>query len=36
MLVLKINPDLGKKISYELTEERLEKIKKQIEKIELE
>ena len=30
MLVLKINPDLGKKLSYELTKERLEKINGQI------
>ncbi|MFA5926509.1 MAG: DNA polymerase III subunit gamma/tau [Parcubacteria group bacterium] len=29
MLILKINPDLGKKLSYELTKERMEKIKKQ-------
>jgi DNA polymerase III subunit gamma/tau len=27
MLVLKINPDLGKKLSYEITKERLEQIK---------
>ena len=30
MLVLKINPDLGQKLSYEITKERLEQIKKQI------
>lgn len=30
MLVLKINPDLGQKLSYEITKERLGQIKKQI------
>jgi DNA polymerase-3 subunit gamma/tau len=35
MLVMKINPELGKKLSFELTKERLEKIERQIEKIEL-
>ncbi|MDI6778528.1 MAG: DNA polymerase III subunit gamma/tau [Patescibacteria group bacterium] len=35
MLVLKINPELGKKLSYELTKERLEKINKQISSIEI-
>jgi len=30
MLILKINPDLGKKLAYEITKERLEQIKKQI------
>jgi DNA polymerase III subunit gamma/tau len=35
MLVLKINPGLGKKLSYELTKERLETIKKQVEKVEI-
>jgi len=30
MLVLKINPDLGQKLSYEITKERLEQIKNQI------
>jgi DNA polymerase III subunit gamma/tau len=30
MLVLKINPDLGQKLSYEITKERLEQIKKQL------
>ena len=35
MLVLKINPDLGKKLSYELTKERLAKINSQIENISL-
>jgi DNA polymerase III subunit gamma/tau len=35
MLVLKINPGLGAQLSYELTKERLDTIKKQIEKIEL-
>src|SRR4030043_2213774 len=35
MLVLKINPELGKKLSYELTKERLEKINNQIDNIEL-
>jgi len=30
MLVLKINPDLGEKLSYEITKERLAQIKKQI------
>jgi DNA polymerase-3 subunit gamma/tau len=35
MLVLKINPDLGKKLSYELTKERLEQIQKQIAEIEI-
>ncbi len=34
MLVLKINPDLGKKLSYELTKERLGQIQKQISEIE--
>jgi DNA polymerase-3 subunit gamma/tau len=34
MLVLKINPELGKKLSYELTKERLEKMKKQLEAVE--
>jgi DNA polymerase III subunit gamma/tau len=34
MLILKINPDLGKKISYEITKERMEQIKKQIAGIE--
>jgi DNA polymerase III subunit gamma/tau len=29
MLIIKINPDLGKKLSYEMTKERLEQIKKQ-------
>ncbi|MCX6766296.1 MAG: DNA polymerase III subunit gamma/tau [Candidatus Moranbacteria bacterium] len=36
MLVLKINPDLGQKLSYEITKERLEQIKKQITNIETE
>ena len=35
MLVLKINPDLAKKLSYEITPERLAKIKKQLDKIEV-
>ncbi|MDP1845547.1 MAG: DNA polymerase III subunit gamma/tau [Candidatus Moranbacteria bacterium] len=35
MLVLKINPDLGKKLSYELTKERLGQIQKQITEIEI-
>jgi len=35
MLVLKINPKLGKKLSYELTKERLEKINKQASATEL-
>ncbi|OGI27689.1 MAG: DNA polymerase III, subunit gamma and tau [Candidatus Moranbacteria bacterium RIFOXYB1_FULL_43_19] len=35
MLVLKINPELGKKLSYELTKERLEQINDQINNIEL-
>lgn len=35
MLVLRINPQLGKKLSYELTKERLEKINKQIETLDL-
>lgn len=35
MLILKINPELGKKLSYELTKERLMKINNQINKIEL-
>ncbi|TSA46191.1 DNA polymerase III subunit gamma/tau, partial [bacterium] len=35
MLVLKINPDLGKKLSYELTKERLGQIQKQIAEIEI-
>ncbi len=35
MLVLKINPDLGNKLSYELTKERLGKIDNQINNIEL-
>jgi len=35
MLVLKINPELGEKLSYELTKERLEKVKRQISHIEL-
>jgi DNA polymerase-3 subunit gamma/tau len=35
MLVLKINPELGKKLSYELTKERLAKINDQINNIEL-
>ena len=35
MLVLKINTELGKKLSYELTKERLEKINNQINDIEL-
>ncbi|MCX6762950.1 MAG: DNA polymerase III subunit gamma/tau [Candidatus Moranbacteria bacterium] len=34
MLVLKINPDLGQKLSYEITKERLEQIKKQISSVE--
>ncbi len=34
MLVLKINPELGKKLSYELTKERLEKIGNQLGAIE--
>jgi len=34
MLVLKINPDLGKKLSYEITKERLEQIKRQISSVE--
>jgi DNA polymerase-3 subunit gamma/tau len=34
MLVLKINPDLGQKLSYEITKERLEQIKKQITSVE--
>jgi DNA polymerase-3 subunit gamma/tau len=34
MLVLKINPGLEKKLSYEVTKERLEKINKQIQNIE--
>lgn len=34
MLVLKINPELGKKLSYELTKERLGQIQKQISEIE--
>ncbi|MDD3487666.1 MAG: DNA polymerase III subunit gamma/tau [Candidatus Moranbacteria bacterium] len=36
MLILKINPDLGKKLSYEITKERLEQIQKQIGQIEVE
>lgn len=35
MLVLKINPELGKKLSYELTKERLKQINDQINNIEL-
>ncbi|MDD5489341.1 MAG: DNA polymerase III subunit gamma/tau [Candidatus Moranbacteria bacterium] len=35
MLVLKINPELGKKLSYELTKERLAEISNQINSIEL-
>jgi DNA polymerase III subunit gamma/tau len=35
MLVLKINPDLGEKLSYEITPERLKKIKGQMERIDL-
>lgn len=35
MLVLKINPDLGQKLSYEITKERLEQIKKQISSVEI-
>ncbi|HLM84297.1 MAG TPA: DNA polymerase III subunit gamma/tau [Candidatus Bathyarchaeia archaeon] len=34
MLVLKINPDLGQKLSYEITKERLEQIKKQVTDVE--
>ena len=34
MLVVKINPELGKKLSYELTKERLEKINNQLGAIE--
>ncbi len=34
MLVLKINPELGEKLSYEITKERLEQIKKQLNLIE--
>lgn len=33
MLVLKINPELGKKLSYEIAQERLEQVKKQISSI---
>ncbi|MFH0929707.1 MAG: DNA polymerase III subunit gamma/tau [Candidatus Moraniibacteriota bacterium] len=36
MLVLKINPDLGQKLSYEITKERLGQIKKQIASVETE
>jgi DNA polymerase III subunit gamma/tau len=36
MLVLKINPDLGQKLSYEITKERLGQIKKQISSVETE
>lgn len=35
MLVLKINPDLGQKLSYELTKERLAKINSQISNAEI-
>ncbi len=35
MLILKINPGLEKKLSYEVTRERLEKINKQIKNIEV-
>ena len=35
MLVLKINPDLGQKLSYEITKERLDQIKKQIASVEI-
>jgi DNA polymerase III subunit gamma/tau len=34
MLVLKINPDLGKKLSYEITKERLSQIESQIASVE--
>jgi len=34
MLVLKINPELGQKLSYEITKERLSQIKKQIASVE--
>jgi len=35
MLILKINPSLGKKLSYEITPERLARINKQVEGIEI-
>ncbi len=35
ILVIKINPDLGKKISYEMTKERLAEIKKHAQNIEM-
>jgi DNA polymerase-3 subunit gamma/tau len=35
MLVIKINPGLGKKLSYELTKEKLEKISNQIDNVEI-
>jgi DNA polymerase III subunit gamma/tau len=35
MLVLKVNPDLGKKLSFELTRERLGQIEKQIASVEV-